>query len=263
MKIEIKKDDLKKVDRKGDLKRLLKHYDGTLNREMTEYLESLIELEFSVVRDYINDKDRTALSELEIYRRVLVYNIYNRALKIFKESERDLLIDDNFDDIEGLKAYAKVGKNNIKLFNFNYDDKYNGDISIYQSLADERVRDAELCRIFKNLEYLYDEDNPYRFQAGPMKFGGPDSRWAVAHQEKIQEYEDKFRQLENRVLTDEDKLEIELTNEFYDLLLDDYDLDGRSFRIKKDLFSNDESLMKKRLVKTLPGVNINKIVNYK
>lgn len=263
MKIERLNDDWNKVDRKGDLKRLLKHYDGALNSEMTEYLESLIELEFSVVRDYISDKDRDALSELEIYRRALVYNIYNRALNIFKKSERDLLVDDNSDGIEGLKASARVGNNTIKLFNFDYDDKYNGNISIFQSLADEKVRDAELCRIFKNLEYLYDEDNPYRFQAGPMKFGGPDSRWAIAHQEKIQEYEEKFRKLEDRVLTDEDKLEIELTNEFYDLLLEDYGLDGRSFRPKRDLFNNDESLMKKRLVKTIPGLSINKMVNYK
>ena len=229
---------------------------------MTEYLESLIELEFSVVRDYISDKDREALFELEIYRRVLVYNIYNRALKVFSESGRDLIIDGNSDGIEGLKAYANVGNNTIKLFNFNYDDKYNGDISIFQSLADKNVREAELCRIFKNLEYLYDEDNSHKV-VDSMRFGGSDSLCAMARQDKIKDYEKQFYELEKRVLTDDDRLEIELTNEFYDLLLDDYGLDGRSFRAKKDPLKNEETLMKKRLVKTMPGLNINKMVTYK
>ncbi len=39
---------------------------------MIEYLNSLLELEFSVVRENIGKQDRDALSELDIYRNVAI-----------------------------------------------------------------------------------------------------------------------------------------------------------------------------------------------
>ena len=241
---------------------------------MSEYLDSLIELEFSVIRDYISDKDRKVLSELELYRKVLIYNIYNRALKIFKESERNLEISGSDDGIEGLRVYANIGENSVKLFDFDYRNREirkPGDeikipntleLSIFQSLDDEEVRKEEVNRILRDLQYLYEEDNPYRFQASPAKFGGPDSRWAIAHSDKIHDYETKFKELEGKVLSEEEKLEVEITNEFYDLMLDDYGLDGRSFRNLKHPSSYGRTKLEKTLVKRMPGVNINREIKY-
>lgn len=54
---------------KEELKLLLfESYKGILSKEMIEYLDSLIELEFSVIKDYIALDNREILTELSIYR---------------------------------------------------------------------------------------------------------------------------------------------------------------------------------------------------
>ena len=64
-----------KIDSKEKLNGWLEEYKGVLSGEMIEYLNSLINLEFSVVRNNINEKDRKLLSELYIYERIAIYNI--------------------------------------------------------------------------------------------------------------------------------------------------------------------------------------------
>ena len=80
----IKENRLERVRTKEELIELLKGYRGILNKEMVEYLESIINLEFSVIKPNITDEDRLPLSELDIYREAATYNIYERALSLFK-----------------------------------------------------------------------------------------------------------------------------------------------------------------------------------
>ena len=56
-----------KISTREELIELLKGYKGILADSMINYLNSLIDLEFSVIREYISDNDRVALSELEVY----------------------------------------------------------------------------------------------------------------------------------------------------------------------------------------------------
>ena len=65
---------------KEDLLKLLKAYRGILNKNMIDYLTSLINLEFSVVRDYISETDRKALADLEVYKKIAIYNIFKRKV---------------------------------------------------------------------------------------------------------------------------------------------------------------------------------------
>ena len=70
---------------KEELKLLLfESYKGILSKEMIEYLDSLIELEFSVIKDYIALDNREILTELSIYRYASIYNIYNREKTLFR-----------------------------------------------------------------------------------------------------------------------------------------------------------------------------------
>ena len=109
-----------KINTREELIELLKGYKGILADSMINYLNSLIDLEFSVIRDYISDNDRVALSELEVYKRIAMYNIYNRSLNIFKQNESELEISGNNDGIEGLEVYASLGKRSCKLFDFDW-----------------------------------------------------------------------------------------------------------------------------------------------
>lgn len=70
------------INNKEDLLNLLKVYQYELTNVQMDYLTSVINLEFSVIRDYISDSDRVALSEYEIYDIAALYNVYNRILNI-------------------------------------------------------------------------------------------------------------------------------------------------------------------------------------
>ena len=106
-----------RINTREELVKLLKSYEDILSIQMVDYLKSLIDLEFSVVRDNISDKDRVVLSELQIYRRVAMYNIYNRALYLFNKSNIDLVTDDDL----ALTIYTSIKEKNIKLFDFDYN----------------------------------------------------------------------------------------------------------------------------------------------
>ena len=154
---------------KAELKNLLKKYKGILESSMVDYLDSLIGLEFSVIQDYISDSDRKVLSELEVYRKVAIYNIYNRALNLLKEKniELDVETDDNsliFNKKLDDQIIDNFGVNGINLFKFDYGEtsfyercpnEYKsmriGDISLYQTFEDKNLREKELNIGMENL----------------------------------------------------------------------------------------------------------------
>ena len=247
---------------------------------MINYLNSLIDLEFSVIRDYISDNDRVALSELEVYKRIAMYNIYNRALNIFKQNESELEISGNNDGIEGLEVSASLGeKRSCKLFDFDYHEgrpmslsskipsDYKtmkiGNISLFQTIDSKEQREAELMRVMSILGRLYDEKNPYHSR--PHTYGGPAPQWAYEHAQKIKAYEEKFNQLDAKEeLTDEDKKEIEITKKFHELLLEDYGLTNKDFENNQQFsgFGKEKTELQKTLVRRMPNINIENNIKY-
>ena len=92
MKILRKNGNWNKINTREELLELLKKYNRILSGSMIHYLNDLVDLEFSVIKDNINvnEDDKKILSELEIYKRIAMYNIYNRALNIFEEAIQKL-----------------------------------------------------------------------------------------------------------------------------------------------------------------------------
>lgn len=236
------------------------------------YLNSLIELEFSVIREYIKDDDRESLSELEIYKRIAIYNIYNRALNLFKENEVPLDITGNERGYEKLYASVELGDRNIRLFSFDYSKRLSinvkipdgyktmkiGTISLHQTLESQELREAELNRVMHELERLYDEHNPY--MSHPGTYGGPGPQWEFEHSKKIANYEKKFSELDSKKeLSDDDKKEIEITNKIRNFLLEDYGLSNKSF---EEEILNKESDLQKILVKRQPNLTIENHIKY-
>lgn len=136
-------DNLSKIKSKEELLEMLKRYKRILNHSMEEYLNSLIELEFSVVKDYIDIRDRMCLAELEIYQDAAIYNIYKRALDLFNKVELPLKISDG---LNGLEVSTQIENRNIDLYTFyymrdklrlNYETRKIGNIILYRAVEKE------------------------------------------------------------------------------------------------------------------------------
>lgn len=67
---------------KASLKCLLETHKNTLSKEIYDYLNSLIELEFSVVEEYLSKSDNDKISDTSLYYNVALYNIYHRIMNI-------------------------------------------------------------------------------------------------------------------------------------------------------------------------------------
>lgn len=272
-------DNWNKVNTKEELLSLLEKYKLILTDYMIKYLNSLIELEFSVMRDYISEDVRKALSELEIYKRVAIYNIYYRALNIFKKNGIELKISGNNDGNTGLTVYAPLGEKSAELFDFNYQEnpiRFNskipngyktmhiGYISLFRTIENLDQREAELMRVLSILDRLYEEEKVYHLESNT--YGSPAPQWTIEHNNKIREYEEKFKQLDSKKeLTDEEKREIEITKLFHELLLEDYGLTNKSFEEEnnRSIFNGSQkSKLQKTFVRKQPNITIANHIKY-
>lgn len=276
MKISRLNDNWNKVNTKEELIELLKEYRGILTDSMLNYLNSLIELEFSVIREYIGNDDRKALSELEVYKRIAIYNIYNRALNLFNQQNSEFIMSGNNDGLESLSVSTKLNDRIVKLFNFDYSEhlSYNqihsgyksmniGNILLYQTLENPKLREAELNRVMSKLERLYDQKNPHPSRRGV--YGDPGPQWAYEHRQEIAKYEKIFTELDSKKeLSDDDKREIEITNQIHDILLEDYGLTNKSFEEEnnRSVLNNKKSVLQKTLVRRQPNLTIANHIKY-
>ena len=192
--------------------------------------------------------------------------------------DMQLSISGNENGFESLDISTSINDKNVRLFHFNYSenrslndkipDEYKtmriGTVNLYQTLESKELREKELNRVMNKLEMLYDAHNPY--PSPRKKIGGPSQQWSREHSLEIVEYERLFTELDSKKeLTDEDKREIEITNEIYNLLLEDYGLTNESFEEVKsrakfgfEAYSN----LQKTLVKRQPNLTITTGIKY-
>lgn len=67
---------------KASLKCLLETHKNTLSKEVYDYLNSLIELEFSVMEEHLSKSNIDKISDTSLYYNVALYNIYHRIMNI-------------------------------------------------------------------------------------------------------------------------------------------------------------------------------------
>lgn len=271
-----------RIKTKEELLESLKEYRGILTEPMLNYLNSLIELEFSVIREYISDSDRKALAELEVYKKIAIYNIYNKVQNLFNQQNDKFILSGNNDVLERLSVSTKLSDRSVELFDFDYKEIHSsgwntpkvpsgfktlniGDVSLFQTFESKELREAELDRVMRILERLYDQRNPYPSRPGIV--GGPGTTWEFNHARKIQEYEERFKQLDSKKeLSDEDKREIEITRQIHDLLLKDFGLTSESFVDESNHpfanFGKEKTELKKTLIKRMPNLTIIDNIKY-
>ena len=273
--ISIATANIDKVNTKEELLQLLKDYKIILNNQVIDYLESLINLDFSVIRENIDDKSKEALSELEIYKRIAIYNIYNRAINLFTQSNMPLIITGNNEGFESLSISVPIEDRNIKIFDFKYGeqkslnykipDEYKtmkiGSINLYQKIENKELRIQELKRIIDKIERLYGTQNPYQYH--PKKVGGSYVKWKIERQKEIEKYQKMLDKIDSHnVLTEIDIKEIEIMNKAHDLLLEDYGLTNDSFEDDVSITSKCSNNLQKTLIKRQPNITITNNIEY-
>ena len=247
----------KKISSKEELKESLNRYKRILNPRVIDYLNQLVELEFSAVKDIIDIEDREILQNLDLYKNIVAYNIYNRTLELLN-NEQELKIFDNKDRISGLMAYKGIGNPDIRILDYNYE---NGVLKLFQTVDDKKVRKEQLELVMTKLEQLYDKKNPYHSDL--ELFGCPATRWNIDYIKEVSEYEKLFTRLDSKKeLTDYKKKKIGITKKYHDLLFEEYGLTDEEFIVSKQTPTTIDNIINKTLVKKLPGLRIENNIEY-
>ena len=247
----------KKISSREELKESLNRYKRILNPRVIDYLNQLVELEFSAVKDIIDIEDREILQNLDLYKNIVAYNIYNRTLELLN-NEQELKIFDNKDRISGLMAYKGIGNSAIRMLDYNYE---NGVLKLFQTVDDKKVRDEQLELVMTKLEQLYDKKNPYH--SNLELYGGPATRWNFDYRKEVSEYEKLFTRLDSKKeITDYEKKKISITKKYHDLLFEEYGLTDDDFIISKQTPTTIDNISNKTLVKKLPGLKIENNIEY-
>lgn len=245
----------KRVSTKEELKESLDRHKSVLNKTVIDYLNQLIELEFSAAKDNIDISDRKILHDLELYKKIAAYNIYNRTLSLLKEQE-ELKIFDNQAAILGIMAYKNIGNNSIRIFDYQYNKET---IKLFQIVEDKKIKDEQLKLVKEQLGQLYDIKNPYEDYKN--FYGGSFARWEIEHNLEVDKYEKMLESLDNKKeITDYDQEKIEVTKKYHDLLFEEYGLTDQDFDSYRDL--SIKNINKKVLVKELPGLRIENNIEY-
>ena len=247
----------KKISSKEELKESLNRYKRILNPRVIDYLNQLVELEFSAVKDIIDIEDREILQNLDLYKNIVAYNIYNRTLELLN-NEQELKIFDNKDRISGLMAYKDIGNPAIGILDYNYE---NGVLKLFQTVDDKKVRKEQLELVMTKLEQLYDKKNPYHSDL--ELFGCPATRWNIDYIKEVSEYEKLFTRLDSKKeLTDYKKKKIGITKKYHDLLFEEYGLTDEEFIVSKQTPTTIDNIINKTLVKKIPGLRIENNIEY-
>ena len=230
---------------KNELKKLLENYKGILNKEMLDYLNGLIELEYSALKENISLRDRTSLRELKIYKEAFIYNIYTRAYNLFKKE---------IPDIKRFLGtfYIDIEKESLSLCRFVDDDKLRLEVNEY--VESQKRRNEEIERLRDTIKTLDSRVNPYPLVngCGERLYGNLSLVWDKELDREISYNQELLRRLENYELNENDKRKIMLTSKCLEILLNEYDL-------KREDFIEDKhhgSFMEDNLRIVTPTINL-------
>lgn len=253
----------------NELLEIVNGYKGILSPEIIEYLNSLIGLEFSALReDLLSSQAMQKLTELDLYRKILIYNIYNRAVNIFAKEGSYLKQEGIENGTKSLTISGTDGKENrFEVFNFSFKDKTN-QINLYNTIFDAIKRNRQI-------EELYEEWQQLEEESAPMMMGWSWSQRHKADKEtKVKAIIDSITELENRnKYIEETEYVADIQKYFSELILKDYGLIlQRDFEQDNTITASDvlsstvnyevDKAMTKKLVKTYPHTTVSQNIKY-
>ena len=169
----------------------LNKFDGILNNNIINYLNDLIKLDKSSLdENIISSRELDALSELKLYRDIVKYNLYYKIYNFTLANYPNLTIKENEYDINGLHVYYdnKTEYNSIIRFDC-YKDLLK--LKYYLLLEDKNAREEEINKLYKELESVDNEVNPFTQDYEV-------DEWNYNHQRKIDNLMDKISLLDER-----------------------------------------------------------------
>ena len=226
----------KPISTKEELEKRLDVYKGILTPEACEYLDSLVNLEFSVLRnDIISEQDRYALSQLDIYKSLAQYNVYHRAINIFK-NQKDVRLLTNDNSRSGVEADALFGESQEIMYVFNHNDKTSdyGSIKIARIKENDGQRENEIKDLERELRFTSVGNLKPSVDADGRALIGANSMAYSIYESKVEALKNRIEKLKNASsLSDDDKRIMELTNYFHDLILEDYGIELNDDEMKE------------------------------
>lgn len=132
--------------------------DAMLKPELSEYIESLLNLEISALsKNNISIKEEEALKQLEVYRKVVYYNIMLRSKKLVDNTSDKYNFIDSFDSFFiALKQYDDENYNN-QLFLIGRDLEYNSYVELF---SNENMSFEEYMKKYRDyIQQIKDEMN--------------------------------------------------------------------------------------------------------
>lgn len=254
----------------NDLINNLEGYKRILTPEIIEYLYSLINLEISVLKEnIISTSQISLLSELKLYRQIVIHNIYNRTLNIFPK----------YASVFHIEQYPHVisifSKDNLEkkheLFNYSIHENGISSIFIKQTIIDSIKRQEQIDRLYEELEKIKSaEETP---PAITNKLFGANKEIRMNYIAEI------IRELEQRASIEVNIASIiGLENDFLSQILGSEGLDVSKDFIEKTSFSTTyfakksmnhnpyysevEKTLTKKLSKDYPHTKILKTINF-
>lgn len=282
--LESKTNNIKISDELNDS---LKKYKTILNKPIYDYLQALIALDITVFKKSISDETRLTLSELEIYKDIAKYNIYNRTIKLIKKEEANIgpvIVEDKNEFLT-----IRTAEERIRLFDFNhvenifgktvcsdYKSKNIGTITIFKTLSRLDLTDADIDLIEKKFNSIKSTVNPY----GPVPCYSYNSSqrlaydWESKRKQRLKEYKHFLETIEDyKVLSDKQEKEIEVTNYIHNILTKEFELSEDTYDSTKVEVENldysracvkkmDQLELNKTLTKSMPKLLLEDHIRY-
>ena len=150
----------------------IKKYSGIYDKELLEYLKSLLMLEINIVNDKTYSKQKLELlKDIELFKRILKYNIFGYAKKTLEKAgiETTREYDENnayiFQSYNGIPIFdACISKEDI------YEEKTK--FTIYELSENKKLRNEKLEELYQKYDSISDGQNPYKDEAN---FKAPES----------------------------------------------------------------------------------------
>ena len=253
-----------------ELHNFVQGYSGVLTPEIIDYLNSLIGLEVSALnQQVISEVGMKRLNELSLYRQIVIYNIYNRALNVLKNYGNGF----NYENSQQGFSIFGLDKTDKKYDVFNYWMHENGvsNIVLKQTIIDSAKRQEQIDRLYQELE----EVKKSKETSSILRRG----LLCVDKETKIGYITDLIKELENRSALD-GNMEYVTDSQEYLLgqMLGNDGLQVTQDFVERPAFSQSDIAMQsttlntypnevereltKKLVKKYPHTKISKIVKY-
>jgi len=227
---------------------------------LQDYLKCLLDLEFSVTKPYINERERLALEFRDIYIEVMAFNLYYRTKAIFETNNYPVGI---YGNSQSFSVYTDLTRKMTKVFEFyhgtnhSYHLNYNH-LSIYEYIQTLKTKNEILVYLSELIERIRNEKNPYPNRI--MKYTS--SLWESNHKQIIESYELGYQEVVNRSPTIEDFALAALTQEIKEEFYKEYDLKDDDFEEATPRTLTDDFHINTGMVKRLKDIEIRRDINY-